>query len=47
VKWPPAKEQLVERCQLIGSSAQEAVKIGTESVKMKNLLCSNPLPGNG
>jgi hypothetical protein len=47
VKWPPPKEQLVESFQLTDSSAQEAVKIGPESVKMKNLLWSNPLPGNG
>jgi hypothetical protein len=29
------------------SSAQEAVKIGPETVKLKNLHCWKPLPGNG
>jgi hypothetical protein len=32
---------------VFGSSARKAVKIGPEGVKLKNLHCYKPLPGNG
>jgi hypothetical protein len=36
-----------EQNQRVGSSAQEAVEIGPERVKLNNLHCYKPLLGNG
>jgi hypothetical protein len=38
-------DQVQLSCQL--SSAWEAVKVRPEHVKLKNLHCLKPLPGNG
>jgi hypothetical protein len=35
------------RYSSVDSSAREAVKIESEHVKLKNLHCKKPLPGNG
>jgi hypothetical protein len=35
------------QCKLRVSSVRDAVKKGLELVKLKNLHCHKPLPGNG